>query len=74
MNIPLLFFICLGAAVLGLIVAFINMVTGVKRTFASGTPPMSMFVIHIIAGLCYVLGGLGAIGFGIAWIVTYLKH
>jgi type III secretory pathway component EscS len=73
MNIPLLFFICLGVAVLGFIVALINIATGIQRTFKSGSP-MSLIVIHIIAGLMYGLGGAGTIGFGIAWIVTYLKH
>jgi hypothetical protein len=26
------------------------------------------------AALFYALGGMGTVGFGIAWIVTYLKH
>ena len=73
MNIPLLFGISLGVCVIGVIVAFINIATGIQRTFKSGSP-MSMIIVHIIAALMYVLGGFGAIGFGIAWICTYLKH
>ena len=74
MNIPLLFFICLGVAVLGIILALVNIGTAAKRFFTSDNGPGSVIVVHIMAGLMYVLGGFGAIGFGVAWIVTYLKH
>jgi hypothetical protein len=72
MNIQTAFFTCLVIAALGIIVAFINILSAPSRAMRSGSFT-SLFVVHIIAGLCYVLGGLGTIGFGIAWIVTYLK-
>lgn len=76
MNIPLLFFIFLAIAIVGFIVAAINMLIAAKRVFRSGIfdTKNNTILVHIIAGLCYVLGGIGAIGFGIAWIVTYFKH
>jgi hypothetical protein len=73
MNIPHMFFICLTVAVIGFIIAIVNVATGVKRTLASGNPT-NMLLVHALAAIVYVLGGLGTIGFGIAWIVTYLKH
>jgi hypothetical protein len=72
MTIPLIFFICLGIAVFGIIILFLNMLTAMSN-FRSDQFH-SIILVHIIAGLFYILGGLGTIGFGIAWIVTYLKH
>lgn len=71
MNIPLYFFISLGVAVLGFVIAALNMLTLPRR--ASKGSAMSIFVVHIIAGLFYGLGFLGMIEFGVVWIVTYLK-
>ena len=72
-DIPHAFFVSLAVAVTGIVVAIINMLTAMKRIFSSGETK-SVIIVHVLAGLMYVLGGLGAIGFGIAWIVTYLKH
>ena len=72
MSIPAAFFLCLTFCIVGIVVAFINIATAPKRAFGSGNVT-SIFAIHVMAALCYVLGGLGTIGFGIAWIVTYLK-
>jgi hypothetical protein len=69
MTIPQIFFSCAAVAVIGIIVAVINMATAMtNRTL------QSLFITHCIAGLMYVLGGLGALVSGIVWIVTYLKH
>ncbi len=62
---------CLIIAAIGLIAALINMATAMQRSFSGKM--QSVFVIHIIAAGMYIIGGLAAIGFGIAWIVTYLK-
>ena len=72
MNIPLFFFICLGVALIGIITAFVNMGTAISGRLLSA--PGKVIVVHIFAGLLYVLGGIGTLAFGIAWIVTYLKH
>ena len=76
MNIPLLFFIFLAIAVVSFIIAMVNILTATKKVFDSDMWSLThkAISIHLIAGLFYVLGGIGAIGFGIAWIVTYLKH
>lgn len=71
MNIPLCFFISLGVCAVGLIAAFANMIFGIKQMFER---PTMVFIIHLIAGLMYALGGLSSIIFGIVWIVTYLKN
>ena len=31
-------------------------------------------ILELAADIFYGLGLLGAIGFGISWIITYLKH
>lgn len=74
MNIPVLFFICLGVAILGLIVALVNLATTSKRFFSGDDGPRNIIVTHIIAAVLYGLGGFGTLAFGIAWIVTYLKQ
>lgn len=72
MNIPICFFISLILAVFGFIIAAFNICTATKRMFSDEFK--SIYVVHIIAMLFYGLGGIGAVCFGIAWIVTYLKN
>ena len=73
MNVEHAFFTCLAIAIVGFIVAALNIATAAKRMFTSGEPT-SIFVVHILAALMYGLGMLGTIGFGIAWALQYMKH
>jgi hypothetical protein len=70
MNIPFWFFFSLTVAIIGLIVAVINVATALGQT----NNLTRVFVIHIVAAFFYALGSFGVLAFGIAWIVTYLKH
>jgi hypothetical protein len=72
MNVEHVFFISLGIAALGFLIAGINIVTA-SRVFKTGEVKSFLF-IHIFAGICYVSGIFCAIGFGIAWLSQYLKH
>lgn len=64
MDIVTLFFVFLVVAVIGLIGAFINMATAM-----GGDRFQSLFVVHAICGVFWVIGGLGALITGIIWIV-----
>jgi hypothetical protein len=72
MTIQQLFFTSLAIAIIGILILAINMITAI--TMRRLNKMASIFIIQIIAGLMYGVGGLGVLGFGIAWIVTYLKH
>lgn len=72
MNIPSCFFTCFAFAIVGIIIAVINMLTAQSHAMRGGSFAR-FFVVHIIAGLCYVISAFGMIGFGITWIVTYFK-
>jgi len=64
------FFICLGILIFGVVMGILNFVIAIaneKRTVGG------VVIVHLLAMLCYAIGGFGTIGFGIAWIVTYLK-
>jgi hypothetical protein len=75
MNIPLCFFISLTIAIIGLSAATINMVLSVKHfTIDDKAEFTRTLKYHLIAGAFYVIGGVGAVCFGIAWIVISLKH
>jgi hypothetical protein len=66
-----LFFSSLGLVGLAAIIMFINITIGVSHgDFRSATRVM---IVHIVSCLLYFLGGLGTIGFGIAWIVQALS-
>ncbi len=73
MEISHLFFLFLIVAVIGIIAAFINIATAATRMVNDGDIK-NVLVVHVIAGLFYVLGGLGAIITGIIWALHYLKH
>jgi hypothetical protein len=64
----LAFFICLGVAVVGTIVAIANMIRAVKGGLSS-----NKMVVHILAGSMYALGGIGALITGIIWLVQYFS-
>ena len=64
------FFICLGILIFGIIMGILNFAIAVSN---DSRTVGNFIIVHLIALLCYVIGGLGSIGFGIAWIVTYLK-
>ena len=72
MNIETMFFISLTLTIIGFIIFIINMLSALLNKV--GREFKRIFIIHIIASLFYGLGGLGTIGFGIVWILTYLKH
>jgi hypothetical protein len=72
MNIQQAFFTCLAVAIVGFLIAGLNMIRAFKSGF--NVQIKQAFITHIVAGILYGLGGLGTFGFGIAWIVTYLKH
>jgi hypothetical protein len=75
MTIPQLFFTFLTVAAIGYILAFINVATAMTSIFKDGIgSAKAVFIRHAICAFLYLTGGLGAIGYGIAWIVTYLKH
>lgn len=71
MTISNLFFISLAVMIVGFLLAAINIVTAPKRMFSDKVT--SIIVGHVIAWILNVVGWLGMIGFGIAWIVQYLK-
>ena len=67
-----LFFSSLGLVGLAAIVMFINITIGVSHhDYRSATRVM---IVHMVSGLLYFLGGLGTIGFSIAWIVQALSN
>jgi hypothetical protein len=66
------FFISLGILILGVVIGLLNFFLAAAMTERR---TVGGFIgVHLLAMLCYVVGILGSIGFGIAWIVTYLKH
>lgn len=73
MAISTLFFIFLGAALVGFIVAALNMLSAFKQFGSGGRSISSIFGVHILAGIFYVIGGLGAFITGIVWLVQAIK-
>jgi hypothetical protein len=72
MNVQLMFWISLTVAAIGFVGAIINMLAA-GAGFKSGSFK-GVLIRHILAGICYVSGIIGIIGFGIAWLAQYLKH
>lgn len=72
MNIPLCFFISIGVAALGIVIAIVNFAT-FTRVFKTGETK-SIIGLHLLAMALYIPGAFATLAFGIAWIVTYLKH
>jgi hypothetical protein len=66
-----LFFSSLGLIALAIVTMIINIVTGV--THHDYRNALRVLIVHIVSCLLYILGGLGTIGFGIAWIVQALS-
>lgn len=79
MAISTLFFIFLGAALIGFIIAAINVLSAFKcfgkdsRSRNDNRSLSNIFVVHILAGIFYVIGGLGAFITGIVWLVQAIK-
>lgn len=72
MPITTLFFICLGAVAIGLIIAFLNFVF-LAKNFDESSSWSKAFAIHALAALLYILGSIGAFITGIIWIVQTFK-
>jgi len=66
-----LFFSSLGLVGLAAIIMFINITIGVSH--GDFRRAKRVMIVHMVSGLLYFLGGLGTIGFGIAWIVQALS-
>lgn len=74
MAISTLFFIFLSVCVIGIIGAVLNIWHGATKAFEHGASNLKgLFTIHLVCGLFYVLGGLGALITGIVWLVQTLK-
>jgi hypothetical protein len=73
MNIEHAFFVCLAITISGLLLAIVNMLFIIREGLSDNNLRNGL-VVHGIAAVLYFIGGLFTIGFGIAWIVTYLKH
>ena len=67
------FFYFCGLAVFGLIVSGLNMLRLTANMDRLMDRPGGVIAVHIIGGLCWGLGALGAVVSGIVWIVTTLK-
>ena len=74
MNIPLLFGISLAVLIIGIVLAILNIGFWVREDIKGNMNVGNLFLVHAFAAVFYALGGIGTVGFGIAWIVTYLKH
>jgi hypothetical protein len=66
-----LFFSSLGLIALAAIVMFFNIITGLSHGDFRNAP--RVIIVHFISCALYGIGGLGTIGFGIAWIVQALS-
>jgi hypothetical protein len=74
MAISTLFFIFLAVCIVGVIAAVLNIWHGATKAFEQGFGGIKgTFAIHLVCGLLYVLGGLGALITGIIWLVQTLK-
>jgi hypothetical protein len=71
MSIASIFFICLAAVVLGLVLMALNFILFAKKFETDSFK--RVFIIHVISGLCYGLGSLGMLITGIIWIVQTIK-
>lgn len=60
---------------MAIVTMIINIVTGLQTSLNYQNPDRAIrvMIVHMVSGLLYILGGLGTIGFGIAWIVQAIS-
>lgn len=71
MNIQHWFFTSLAVALLGIIISLVNIAFAVGRRY--GVRIEQVVLIHLVAWAFYFFGGIGVLGFGIAWIIQAIK-
>lgn len=73
MSIQVLFFLFVAILISGFIVAIVNMAKAVSGFAKAEMDVPSTFKKHLVAMVLCFIGGLGTLGFGIAWLVQVFK-
>jgi hypothetical protein len=76
MTISTLFFIFLAMMVVGILAVFINFIIAARKMGNGvdiGSVFGNMFIVHLVFGFFYVIGGLGSLITGVIWIIHAIK-